>query len=409
MRKQSYEIFLLITIALIFIIIRSIHFPLYVNFAQDQAVFSIEALKIARDKSLSLIGPAISLNVEGRQIFQGPAIYYFQLLFLKLGTYNPLVASYLFMIFSALMIFPLYYGVKLLVNKKVAFIIITLYTLLPYYINYTRFLWNPNFQLSLLPLLILLMGIFKKTRRKLIFLLISISAGFLLQFHYQFIVIIIGLLIYYFVRLRVKYYYLAIFVIGLLIGFFPLILFEIRHNFYNLQTIVFYIYHSKSSSPINLKEGHYFLSISLFSFIVLFSLIPKLNRFFLILFTALFFYSLMMYLPKPAQSFRTIKNWSYPDEEKVYQIIKMEKLSNFNIVNLSYDSKAMVQKYFLQRDNYHIDFDNYHDNKFLFVVNSDDTFMNNPAYEVNTFIPSIVIQKWQINPFHNLYLLERIN
>lgn len=409
MRKLSNEVIVLILFTILFILIRSIHFPLFVNFSHDPALFSIEALSIDREKFIRLLGPPISINFEGRYVFQGPAVYYFQLLFLKLGNFDPLISSYLFMIFSAVMILPLYYGVKLLINKRVALALVIIYSLLPYFINYTRFLWNPNFQLSLSPVFILLLGLFKHKKNKLFFLLISIFMGFLLQFHYQFIIITIGLFIYYFFILKIKSFYLIIFISGFLIGFFPLVLFEIRNNFYNIQTIILYFNNPKTSQSINLSEApHYYLSLSMFLFVTFFSFFSRLNRLFLLtLFMILFLWSLILYIPKPAQSFRTVKNWNYPNEEKVYKIIKEQNLSNFNIVNLSYDTLAAVQKYFLKRDSYNIDFDNYHDNKFLYVVNSDANFMNNPAYEVNTFKPSSIIKQWPVNDFYTLYLLKR--
>lgn len=409
MRRLSNEVILLVIFINLFILIRSIHFPLFVNFTHDPALFSIEVLSIEREKFFRLLGPSVSINFEGRHIFQGPAVYYFQLLFLKLGNFYPLASSYIFMIFSAVMILPLYYGVKLLLDKKVALVLVILYSLLPYYINYTRFLWNPNFQLSLSPILILLMGLFKLRKNKFFFLLISIFMGFLLQFHYQFIIIIIGLLIYYFFILKIQFFYLIIFIIGFLIGFFPLVLFEVRNNFYNLQTIILYLNNPGTNHSINLNEvHHYFLSLSLFSFIILFSFFIKLKGLFLYtLFIALFIWSLILYLPKPAQSFRTVKNWNYLDEEKTYKIIKEQNLSNFNIVNLAYDTLAIVQKYLLKRDFLSIDFDNYHDNKFLFVINSDANFMINPAYEINTFKPSSIIRQWPIDDYYTLYLLKR--
>lgn len=409
MKRLSKEVIILAIFVIIFILIRSIHFPSFVNFTHDPALFSIEALSIDRGQFFRLLGPPISINFEGRHIFQGSAVYYFLLLFLKLANFDPLISSYLFMIFSAFMILPLYYGVKLLLNKGAAFILVILYSLLPYYINYTRFLWNPNFQFSLSPLLILLMGLFEQRKNKFLFVFLSIFMGFLLQFHYQFIIIILGLFIYYFFVLKIKFSYLIIFISGFLIGFFPLILFEIRNNFYNLRTIILYLNNPGTNRSINLNEiPHYFLSLSLFSFIILFSLLSKLKRLFLYtLFIILFIWSLILYLPKPAQGFRAAKNWSYLDEEKAYKIIQEQNLTNFNIVNLAYDTLATVQKYLLKRDLYNIDFDNYRDNKFLYIVNSDANFMNNPAYEVNTFKPSSIIRQWPINAYYTLYLLKR--
>lgn len=410
MLKLPNEVILLIGFVILFIVYRSIHFPLFLNFSSDPASFSMEALNIEREKFIRLLGPPISINFEGRHIFQGPAVYYFLLLFLKLGNFNPLASSYLYMIFSATMILPLYYGIKFLINNRAAWALVIIYSLLPYYIDYTRFFWNPNFQLSLSPILILLIGVFKiKKNNKFFFLLSAIFIGFLLQFHYQFIIIIIGLFIYYFVVLKLKYWYIILFFAGFFIGFFPLILFEIRNNFYNIRTLFLILTNPQTNQSVNLSETpHYYLSLSLFFSLTVSFFFRKLKfSSLLTLFMILLVWSSILYIPKPSQGFRTVKNWNYLDEEKVYKIIKEQNLKNFNVTNLSYDTLASVQKYFLKRDFYQVNFDDYRSNEFLYVINSGADFMNNPAYEVNTFKPSTLIRQWPINPYYTLYLLKR--
>src|SRR6185295_5498478 len=175
---------------LLFIVVRSVNFSYHLNFTNDQALFSTKALEILDTRNLVLIGPPISINLNGRQVFQGPATYYETLFFLILGNFDPVSSSFAFTIFCALMIIPLFYGVKFLLNKQIALIMVLTYSLLPFYVNYTRFLWNPNFQFSLLPILILLMGLYKKDPTKSKFFLISLLLGILFQYHFQFILII---------------------------------------------------------------------------------------------------------------------------------------------------------------------------------------------------------------------------
>ena len=212
---------------------------------------------------------------------------------------------------------------------------------------------------------------------------------------------------------RLKWLYFILYTLGILLGFSPLIIFEFRNNFYNLQTLILYLGNLNQTLPTkgNFTDySHYFLTISLFSFAILLGIFKKnINyKIITILFIALFAYSFLLYLPTPFHPFRMKINWRYADEEITYSIIRKENIDNYNITNLGYDSLALVQKYLHSRDNKRLNFDNYKTNKFLFVINSDDNYMNNPAYEINTFRPSILINSWKINSLYNLYLLERI-
>lgn len=416
MRKINKELFWLILLTLIFIGVRSINYVYHLNWSGDQASYGIEALRIFRTKTLTLIGPQISANFQGRFIFQGPLIYYFFLLFLLLGGWDPVISSYLFMVFASLMILPLYYGVKKLINVKAAWIAVIIYTFTPYYLNYTRFLWNSTLLFSLLLLMILFMGWYKETKKWLFFFFLSIWSGVLLQFHYQFIVIIFGLFFYYFLLKKLKFTQMIVFVLGVVLGFSPLIIFELKHNFYNLNTLILFIKNwSQVDRPGSITTPHYYITISFMMLIVFLGLfakkIKKISNFYLLIFTLIIgLYAFWLNLPKPPHAFwAPTSPWNYLSEKRIYEIIRSTDIkSDFNIANLAYyDTPAIVIKYFLKRDGYQIDYSDYYRNKYLFVVSEGDKYLVNPAYEIATFKPRKIINQWKINERFDLYLLER--
>lgn len=411
MKKINDLIVISIFIAL-FIIIRSINFPLFLNFSTDQAAFSLKSLELWRSKQLILIGPSISFHFIGRDLYQGSLTYYFQLLFLLLGRFDPLKSSYLFMLFSSLMVLPLYFGSLILIGYYGAIFVTTLFVLLPFYIDYSRFFWNPNYQFILTPILILLIGLYKKTKKNSFLFLSGLSGGILLLFHYQFVVIIAFLSGYYLLFKKIGLKGFIIFAGGVILGFSPLIIFELRNNFYNLQTLFLYIKNYKE--VIFRKQGgisfssHYFLSISLFlSMIIGFLLKKHLSKIILILGFVLIIYDLALYTKKPTNAFGMADHWNYLMEEKVNQFIQNERLQNFNIVNLEYDTNATVQKYLIEKNNIKGISKDYYNNHYLFVINKDDRYMENPAYEVNSFTPSSLVKKWRISNHYWLYLLEK--
>jgi hypothetical protein len=396
------------------IFVRSLHYPSSFNFSAEQAMAGIRSMEIWRNKELVLIGPEISFQYLGRNLFQGSITYYFQLLFLLPAKFNPLIASYLFTVFSSIMVIPLYYGVKLLhKNKSSAFFVSTVYLFLPFYIYYTHFFWNPNFQFALTPLLVLSMGLFAKYKNKWYFFAISFLAGLLLLFHYQYAIIIAGLFVFYFFIKKVPVWYSVIFVAGFVCGFSPLLIFELRNHFYNLQTILLYIQHWDKvigKGGGSSLSNHYILTSSLFVFIALTYVGKKWLSIKIQIVTGilLFICALVLYGPVPKHAFGMADNWNYTYEEKAYAIIRSQSVIGYNIVNEGYDTLARVQKYLLKRDNVQLDYDDYYKNKYLYVISNRPNYMEESAYEVNTFKPSKLVKKWKLNHYFNLYLMERL-
>ncbi len=414
------ELVLLFLIILVFILLRSVYFTEHLNFSADQAEHSTDVLKYYREHKIPLIGnPVNSIVYQGHFLYQGPGYYYMLFPFLLVTNFDPISSSYLFMLFCALMVIPLYYGMKLLIDRRAALIIVIIYSFLPYYLNYTRFHWNPNYLLSLLPLLILIMGLYNKYKSQKLFFLISIFLGFLFQFHYQFILIILGIAVYYFFIKKVSPFLLIHFFSGLAIGVLPLLLFELRHDFYNIQTLILLITHrDQVSSAGSITTPHYYLSLSFMLLVAVLAIIrnklPKGRTFFYassVLAVLLFAWAAILNFQKPATAFWSYApNWRYTETEKVYQIIHSKNLKDYNVADLTYyNTYASTIKYLLKRDNVAINYEDYYDNKYLFVKKASNTELYDTlSYEVATFKPAKLLQTWKINDDYNLYLLERL-
>jgi len=413
------ELVLFVLAILIFVSVRSVYFTQHLNFSDDQAGQATDILQDYREHKIPLIGNrASSPSYQGHFIYQGPAYYYMYFPFLYLTNFEPISSSYLFMLFCAVMIIPLYYGMKLLIDKRTAILLVIIYTLLPYYVAYTRFHWNPNYLLSLLPLLLLLMGLYKKYKTQKLFFCIAVLVGILFQFHYAFIFVVLGLVIYYFFIKKVSPFFLIYFFVGFAIGFSPLILFELKHDFYHTRTLLLFIQHYKElDSAGSIYTPHYYLSISFMLFVVFLGLtkkmLPKGRSFIItcsILSVLLFAWTAADNFHKPQQSFWSpAPYWSYVDEYNAYQIIESQNLKDYNVANLAYyNTEAYFIKYLLKRDKEAINYDDYYHNKYLFVVKKSNTkIFDTLSYEVAFFKPSKLLKTWQLNDHYNLYLLKR--
>ncbi len=262
------------------------------------------------------------------------------------------------------------------------------------------------------------MGKYQENKKTVYLFVIAFWLGLLLQFHYQFIIVIAGIFSYYFLFKKIKLSNITFFVLGLAVGLSPLILFELKHSFYNLNTMILYAQNwSKVDRPGGITMPHYYISISfmliLTSLGFLTKFIKKISyKYFFIFALLLIIYSLSLYIPTPPHAFwAPTTPWNYLTEKKIYEIIKSTKLKdNFNIANLAYyDTPAVVIKYFMKRDYYQINYEDYYQNKYLFVISENDKYKINQSYEISTFSPHKILNQWKINNKFNMFLLERIN
>jgi len=393
------------------IFIRSLNFSDSLNFSSDQAKFSLKAVELWENREISLIGPSISLNLDGREIYQGGVIYYFLLFFLLLGNFDPLTSSLLFSIFAFSAAIPFYFGLKLLLDKEKALAGTAVYLLLPIFINYTSFLWNPNFQLALMPFLFLLLGLFKKYKRGNLLLISGIWLGLLIQFHYQLVLGLLMILVWLRLYLKISFSQVLIFLLGIVVGFLPILIYEFRNNFYNLNSLIYLLQHlgklEKSGSLIS--HQHYYISLVLIGLVLCLSWVKAISGKVLILMIGLLIvWDLIIFIPQPKQGFGMAKDWKFEDELEVSQIIKQENLDGYNVTNLEYDSLYYVQKYFTRKDGLAEKVRDYWDTDKLFaVIRQDEELDADPTYEIQIMKPYKILEEWEINPQYRMLLLEK--
>lgn len=407
--KEIQILFLLLILSLSF---HLYNYPERVNFSMDQAKFSIKALDLWENKELSLIGPTMSFNVEGREIFQGGIIYYFQLIFLLLGNLDPVLSSGLFAVFAVTMAIPLYIGTNLLLGKNKGLLITAVYLLVPLFVTYTNFFWNPNYQLALLPLLFLFFGLYKKTQKWFYLLFAGIWMGLIVQFHYQLALSGIFILIWIKLFLKTSWTKLLIFLVGGIIGFLPILIFEFRNHFYNLNTVIYFLnnFEKAANSSSGFTHPHYYLSWIVIGIFLVVSMLKKVElKYVYLLIGFLTIWNILTLMPKPNQEFGTKRDWNFQDEKKVFQIIRDQNITGYNMTNLDYDTVYQVQKYLHKINNLSGNIKDYWETDKLFVVIPNDEKMeDDQAYEVRIMKPYKIVNQWEINPNYNLYLIQKI-
>lgn len=398
------------------LIVLSLFFHLYnfsdrLNFSTDQAKFSLKAWSLLEDKQISLVGPSISLNLDGREIYQGGVIYYFLMLFLLLGSFDPLNSSLLFSVFAISTAVPFYFGLKMFLGREKGLAGTAVYLLLPLFINYTDFLWNPNFQLALMPFFFLFLGYFNKFKKNVFLLLAGACFGFLIQFHYQLVIGFILLIIWLRLFFKISLFQILTFSAGILIGLLPLIIYDTRNNFFNFSSLIYFLGHLEKfeKGEIFLAHQHYYISLLIITLVCVLSWVKVFSGRSLIALTGfLVVCDLVIFTPEPKQGFGMAKDWKFRDEQKVAQIIQEENLEGYNFTNLEYDSLYYVQRYFNKKAGTEGRIRDYWETDKLFVViRKDEDIDSDPAYEIQIIKPYNILKEWEINPEYKMLLLEK--
>lgn len=414
--KLNSEFYLLILLILLYLVIRIYHLPQVVNFSMDQGTTLFKIYELWQTKKLTLIGPESSLKtINGLSFFHGPWIYYFLLPFMLVGNWNPLFGSYAFIILNLLALIVFFISINNHFGKKIAFIAALFFVFDLNSIRFSQFLWNPNFLLLTSSLLIYFWLEVIRNPKTLYFLLMGLLFGFSLGSHYQTIIILftfLGFMLY--KKLSFKYYLGVI--SGLTLGLSPLLIFELKHNFYNLQIIKLILTKGFEGTILWPLPIYYFLSLLPFLFLLSAISLNKLiikNRYLAGIIIAIFiFYSLMQIAAPPLSGFTMPDGWNLPGYQKTSKIILNENINSFNIVNLlSGDTRDYPLRYLLTvAKNPPLNIDQYPQSKYLFVTaREQQEVVNNPVWEINSFCPCKISKSWPIQNNINLYLLEKFS
>jgi hypothetical protein len=229
-------------------------------FGYDQGRDYLDVKEMVENRKLRLIGPEIGAGGAGfKYIFHGPGFYYLLTIPYILFQGDPYGGVVLMFLLGLLSI-----GVAFYVGWKIfglwgGYIFSLLIAISPPLIEQSRFIWNPYPSTPLIILYIYFVYLSIKKRIRFIFL-----AAFIAAFIYNFELAIavplsIGLFFFNIViqrERRIRSY--LVLLAGLLIGYFPMLLFEARHGFPAMQNIVSYF---TSPSPASSKKT----SVNIFS------------------------------------------------------------------------------------------------------------------------------------------------
>lgn len=263
-RKLKLELFLLAAVLAVAIFFRFWQIRDYVVFLGDEGRDMIVMRDMLVERRPTFLGPTASVG----GFYLGPIYYWMAAPFLLLARFDPIGPAYLVAVVGVLTVFILYKFLKEAVGFGPAILAASLYAVAPLIVRYSRSSWNPNplpfFALLLIYFLYLgIKNLKEKTHSKsyLYFLAAGAAFGVCVQLHYlaTILLAITATVIIVNTNFRKWPLFFIFASSGFLITFSPFLLFEIKNDFPNFQTILEFV---TRGTTVGYKSTNYFWIIS---------------------------------------------------------------------------------------------------------------------------------------------------
>jgi hypothetical protein len=413
--KKGTMIFLVLLLVAGFV--RFYDYPNRLIFGPEQSMSLITTGEYIKEK-FSLLGePYIQRQTSDSHYLFHSALFNYGLMPLELlFHFDPFLITLSFGLLNLLTGVLLYFLVKKETGPVVAWLTTFLFLFNSKMIHHSLFVWS----LNLLPLVGLLSfyclwKMYKDVNKlHLPFVLGVLSGiGFGLQYVFAFSALAVLLLTLVFSKKKILSG--GLFLVGAILGIFPMVLFDLKHNFFHLKTLYQYFLDVKSGTTTGFYTYYQFLNLwPLFSLIggLALSFIYKFNKFALILILVSY---LFFNLNSP---FTRLYSQDIKDElklenlEKVAETIsKDQPPEKFNITMLmDFDTRAHPLRYLLT---FKYGFKpqavtNYNDIDTLYVLAPTEYDIMNPVvWELKTYLPYQAKLLDTPTQKHNLYKITK--
>jgi hypothetical protein len=397
------------------ILVRFYNFSGRVIFGPEQAISLMASGEILQGKFTLLgIQNLQRFTSGGHQLFSGAWFTYSLLPFQLLFGGDPILITGYFAVLNVVTGLILFYLVRKIVNFKTTIIFLVLFLFNSLMIYHSLFIWILNY----LPLVGGLSFYFLyEVRRKSSWLLgafwlgLLSGIGFSLEYFYVFSALAIFLLLVIFSKKRVSAVFC--FFIGAVIGNLPMVLFDIRHNFYHVKTLWWYfldmfVYPSNQ----NLSYYHFLNWLPLVLLLLAISLQKYLSGYKVAII-------LLLYIVGNLFSGRVAFNKAvgmpvgliWDKINQAAEIVSGDNPKDFNVVTLlDFDTRGHILRYplkYLYNDN-PLSVENYREVKVIYALARTDYNFDNPqVWELQTIMPYKVDFLSEINGIYGVFKLTK--
>lgn len=362
------------------------------NFSMDQGVFMLEARKTWVEKKLVLIGPEASPEINGRHFFQGPITYYWLAIMGVLGGWDPVKITFWITALSFISLIFLYKTAEKIGGKREALVAVAIWAGLPKAIDFAGLIWNPSLLLILVPPMLYFGTRAIQEKKWWQFWIWGILMGWGLQCHFQAILmIILALAVLAIKKAKVREW--SWWFGGLVSGYLPLLVFDVRNNFYNVKTIWEWLSTRQGGFEI---QQFYFLEFLPIGVMAVAKIVSRWKRLTVGLIAGLWLVTAWSIAREENAKGMPIF-WHYSDLKKTSDIVAGRVADGFNVVNLlSGDSRFYPLRYLLAVEGKEVrPVDGYERAKQLWVVN----YKNNNWKISNNWEMAMAVKMREVNRF----------
>lgn len=257
-RQLIIQIFLF-SVFLLFSFFRFYNLDKRIGFDWDQEQFSFQIKNIIVNHKLTLIGPRV---VNDKGFFLAPYFTYLLVPFYLATNLHPQGLIYFLILFNCLFFFLTFLMIKKIFGSLQAILFLFLWSTNPLLIVYDTIPWWPvTIPLGVIIIWVALYYLYKKNSL-INWITTGLTLGFFLNMHFQFIFIFFFSCLFLIIFLKNKKIFpfkkIVAFAFSFLITFTPLIIFDLRHNFLNINNLINFFF-SKNGAVGN--DRHVWLTV----------------------------------------------------------------------------------------------------------------------------------------------------
>jgi len=234
---MKFKNLLIVAVFLFAFLVRFYNFGERITFGPEQAISLISAAENLEKPSLLGIPYLLRQTTSGLQLFTAPLFGYSLIPLILLFNFDPIAITGFFVFLNLFTGFLVFLVSKEIFDEKVALFSAVLFLFSSHMVYHSLFIWTSNY----MPLIgvLTICGLYKFKKKQASFWTFALGVLTGVGFGIQYFYLLAGLLVL-LVVLKVskkRVIHGSYFLLGILVGELPTVLFDLKHNFYHLKTL----------------------------------------------------------------------------------------------------------------------------------------------------------------------------
>lgn len=413
----NYKTFV-IAVIILGIFLRFYRLPDLTSFSYEQALALESSGKMVQTGKISLIGSEyfIRQTSSSHSFFSSGAYLYPLSLVQLIFGYDPIYPAILFTTLNLCAGIGLFFLVDKYFKKPQGLVVLTLFMFSPMMIQASRTVWHVYLLVPIIVFSIWMYQRFLNSINPLELFLLGISLGLGFGIHISYILAIAFFFIACLYRLlkKQKLIYLTPLVVGILIGYFPLVLFDLRHNFYNTSTMLTFLWEMLTTKKSGFSfETYHFIFLMIPIYILLSQALQKFVP------TKIIVPLLLLYITLSFPSWHIFDSYApgMPNGTNLHtmkyisSLIAKDAPMEFSVASIvDGETRAENLRYLLEfvDKKTPLASDKYPEAETLYVVSYlDQDPLSKSVWELDSIKPAKAVNTWQINDLIKITKLER--